>query len=168
VTGSLVVRNAYPEDVPAIAGIFDPYALESAVTFETVPLTEREWLDRLQAAREVGHPFLVASFESTVIGYAYVTHWRTKPAYSRTVENSIYLDPAHSGRGYGRILLTELLDASAAAGMREVIAVIADGGSAASKALHRSVGFAEVGRLQRVGYKHGRWIDTVLMQRSLE
>lgn len=167
-TSVFVVRDAEPVDVPAIARIFAPYATETLVTFETVPLTERDWLGKLQTMLRAGHPFLVATLDSTVIGYAYVTSWKTKPGYASTVENSIYLLPVHAGHGYGRRLLQELLARAATAGVRQVIAVIADSGSPASLALHRSAGFTEVGRLARVGCKHGQWIDTVLMQRSLE
>jgi len=163
-----LVRDAEPDDVPAIARIFAPYALESALTFDTVPFTEDEWLDKLQTARRTGRPFLVAALDSTVIGYAYVTPWKAKPGYSQTVENSIYLAPEYAGRGYGRALLAELLVRAAAADARQVIAVIADSGSPASQALHRSAGFIEAGRLRQVGFKHGRWIDTVLMQYSAD
>ncbi|MDQ3716516.1 MAG: N-acetyltransferase family protein [Actinomycetota bacterium] len=164
---ALEVRDAQPGDVAAIARIFAPYALETVLTFEMVALTDREWHDRLGAARRARHPFLVATLDSAVIGYAYVTPWKAKPGYSHTVENSIYLAAEYAGRGYGRALLGELLVRAAAVGLRQVIAVIADSGSPASQALHRSAGFTEAGRLRRVGCKHGRWIDTVLMQRSL-
>jgi len=163
-----VVRDAEPADAPAVAGIFAGYALETVVTLETVPLSEREWLGKLRAARRAGRLFLVGTFDSTVVGYAYVTPWRTKAAYAHTVENSIYLAPESGGRGYGSALLRELLVRTAASGARQVIAVIVDAGSPASQALHRAAGFIEAGRLRRVGYKHGRWLDTVLMQRSLQ
>lgn len=163
-----MLRDAQPLDVAGIAAIFAHYATETMATFETVPLTEPEWLGKLQGAREAGHPFLVATLGSTVIGYAYVTPWKPKPGYAQTVEDSIYLAPEYGGHGYGRALLEELLLRTAESGARQVIAVIADHGSPASLALHRSVGFAEAGRLRQVGFKHGRWIDTVLMQRSLE
>ncbi len=168
VADALEVRDAEPGDVVAIARIFAPYALESALTLDTVPFTEAEWLDKLHAARHVEHPFLVAILDSTVIGYAYVTPWKAKPGYSQTVENSIYLAPEYAGRGYGRALLRELLVRAADAGLRQVVAVIADSGNPASQALHRSAGFTEAGRLRQVGVKHGRWIDTVLMQCSLD
>ncbi|CAN5265217.1 GNAT family N-acetyltransferase [soil metagenome] len=168
VDGSLVLRDAQLLDVPGITRIFGYYATETMATFETVPLTEPEWLGKLQTAREAGHPFLVATLGSTVIGYAYATAWKSKPGYAQTVENSIYLASGHGGRGYGRALLEELLLRTAESGARQVIAVIADYGSPASLALHRSAGFTEAGRLRQVGFKHGRWIDTVLMQRSLD
>ena len=166
--GSLRLRGATKADIAAIAAVFAPYATETLVTFETNAPTEGEWLDRLQATHRAGHPFLVATLDSAVIGYAFVAPWKTKPGYAHTVENSIYLAPEHAGYGYGRRLLQELLVRAGDAGVRQVIAVIADGGSPASQKLHSSAGFTEVGRLNRVGIKLGQWIDTVLMQRSLE
>ena len=162
------MRDATAKDVPAIAAIFAPYVTESVLTFETVPPTESQWRGRLHAAGQDGHPFLAATVDGSLVGYAYVTPWKIKPAYARTVENSIYLSPEHAGRGYGRALLAELLKRTAACGVGQVIAVIADSGDPASLALHRSAGFTEVGRLTRVGSKLGRTLDTVLLQCSLE
>ncbi len=166
--GSFVVRDALPDDVSAIAEVYAYYVIETVTTFETVPPNEDAWLDQLRTARQAGHPFLVGTLDSAVVGYAYVNRWKTKPAYARTVENSIYLAPDQAGHGHGRALLDELLVRAAAAGAREVIAVIADTGNPASAALHRSAGFTDAGRLRRVGFKHGRWIDTVLLQHTLE
>jgi L-amino acid N-acyltransferase YncA len=118
---------------------------------------------------DAGLPFLVATLDDDVAGYAYCGPWKTRPAYRQTVEDSIYLAPDALGRGLGGRLLDALLTACAEADIREVIAVVADGGaeSQASLALHRGRGFAEVGRLRSVGYKHDRWLDTVLLQCSL-
>ena len=116
--------------------------------------------------RERKLPFLVAEAGGTVAGYAYASPWRPKPAYRHTVEDSVYLAPGQRGRGLGRLLLESLLTGCADAGVRQVIAVIADSGDPASVALHRACGFAETGRLSQVGYKHGRWLDTVLLQRE--
>ncbi len=104
-----------------------------------------------------------------VAGYGYVSPWRPKPAYRHTVEDTVYLAPGATGRGLGRRLLAELLARAGQAGARQMVAVIADAGadSEASIALHRALGFAHAGRLSAVGHKHGRWIDTVLMQRGL-
>jgi L-amino acid N-acyltransferase YncA len=103
----------------------------------------------------------------TVVGYAYGGPWKERAAYRHTVENAIYLAPEARGRGVGRLLLDALLAACARAGVRQVIAVIADSGDPASARLHARSGFRMVGRLEQVGFKHGRWVDTVLMQRSL-
>ena len=100
-------------------------------------------------------------------GYAYASPWRPKPAYRYTVEDTVYVSPGYTGRGLGGALLGALLAGCAQAGARQVIAVIADSGSDASAALHRRFGFTQAGRLAGVGRKHGRWIDTVLMQREL-
>jgi len=100
-------------------------------------------------------------------GFAYTSPWRTRPAYRHTVEDTVYVAPQHLRHGLGRMLLDGLIEGCRNAGVEQVIAVIADTGDAASEALHRGAGFAEVGRLSKVGFKHGRWIDTVLMQLSL-
>jgi L-amino acid N-acyltransferase YncA len=126
-----------------------------------------EWSRRLESAAEAGLPFLVTELDGRVAGYAYVTPWKPKPAYRHTVENSIYLAPWAVGRGLGGPLLDALLAACEAAGVSQVIAIIADTGDPGSFALHGSRGFHEAGRLRNVGLKHGRWLDTVLFQRAL-
>jgi phosphinothricin acetyltransferase len=103
-----------------------------------------------------------------VLGYAYVTPWKPKAAYRYTVENSIYLGPASTGKGLGKALMTELLARSKAAGIKEIIAVIADKGAEASIAMHKSFGFKDIGHMGKVGFKFGRWLGTVLMQKSLK
>jgi L-amino acid N-acyltransferase YncA len=160
------VRPATTGDLGAIAGIFAHYVTDSVCTFEEVPPTAGQWRQRLGTLIEYGLPFLVAEVDGTVAGYAYASPWRPKPAYRHTVEDSIFLAPDRQGKGLGRLLLDALLTGCAAAGSRQVVAVIADSGDPASVALHRACGFTEAGRLTRVGYKHGRWIDTVLMQRA--
>jgi L-amino acid N-acyltransferase YncA len=150
-----------------IAAIFAHYATTSVVTFETAPLPVSTWEDRIRSVADAGLPFLVLAREGRVRGFGYATPWRPKPAYRHTIEVSIYLHPDETGRGHGRRLLTDLLARCGAAGARQAIAVIADSGSPASERLHRASGFEVVGRLSKVGHKHGRWIDTVLMQREL-
>ena len=113
-----------------------------------------------------GLPFLVAETGGVVAGDAYASPWRPKPAYRHTAEDSVYLAPGQRGRGLGRLLLEALLAGCADADVRQVVAVIVDSGDPASAALHQACGFAVAG-LSRVGYKHGRWIDTLLMQRGL-
>ncbi|UNZ21931.1 N-acetyltransferase [Streptomyces sp. 891-h] len=112
-------------------------------------------------------PFLVAELNGEVAGYAYAAPWRPKPAYRYTVEDSVYLVPDVTGRGLGSALLGAVLTQCAQAGMRQMVAVIADTGSDASTALHKRFGFTHAGRLTAVGHKQGRWVDTVLMQRNL-
>lgn len=155
-------------DLPAVAEIYAHYVEQSVVTFELESPDQREWGRRFAAITEAGLPFLVAEIGGEIAGYAYCSPWKPRPAYRRTVENSIYLAPDVTGRGLGGRLLDELLVAAREADVREVVAVIADAGpESASPHLHRRHGFAEVGRLTGVGFKHGRWIDTLLMQRSL-
>jgi L-amino acid N-acyltransferase YncA len=164
----MVVRAAVGADLEDVAAIYAHYVTTSVTTFEEVPPTPEDWRLKLDdlAARKL--PFLVAeAADSSVGGYAYASPWRPKPAYRYTVEDTVYVSPAHTGRGLGRALLGALLAACADAGARQVIAVIADSGSDASIALHRRLGFAQAGRLSSVGRKQGRWLDTVLMQREL-
>lgn len=132
-------------------------------TFELSPPTSRDWAAKMQAITESGWPFLIGEIDGEVIGFAYVSSWRPKAAYRHTVEDTVYLAIDHLGRGFGGALL----DRAAAAGARQVIAVIADYDDPASRLLHQRLGFAEVGRLSRVGFKYDRWIDTVMMQREL-
>ena len=165
-----VVRPAVPADAEAVAEIFAHYVVTSVATFEEVPPTAADWRRRLGELSRQQLPFLVAQGvqdAGTVCGYAYASPWRPKPAYRYTVEDTVYISPGHTGRGVGSALLAGLLAGCAEAGARQVIAVIADSGSDASAALHRRFGFTEAGRLAGVGRKHGRWVDTVLMQRDL-
>jgi phosphinothricin acetyltransferase len=151
-----------------VAGILAFYVTNTVATFEMEPPGVPQWRQRLADLTERKLPFLVAEAAGTVAGYAYASPWRPKPAYRHTVEDSVYLAPGQRGRGLGRLLLESLLAGCADAGVRQVIAVIADSGDPASAALHRACGFADAGRLSHVGFKHGRWIDTVLMQRELQ
>lgn len=166
-SGDRSIRAAHPGDAPAIAAIFEHYVVTTEITFELTAPTASEWADRIVGSAESGHPFLVAEIGGSVAGYAYAGRWRPKPAYDRTVEDTVYLDPRATGRGLGRALLVELIDRSVRAGFETMLAVIADVGSPASIRLHEAAGFEHRGRLQRVGFKHGKWIDTVLLQLPL-
>jgi phosphinothricin acetyltransferase len=163
----VVIRPAARADLAAAAGILAFYVTASVATFEEEPPGLAHWEERLDSLAGRGLPFLVADVDGTVAGYAYASPWRPKPAYRHTAEDSVYLAPGQRGRGLGRRLLQALLAGCAEAGVRQVIAVIADSGDPASAALHRACGFADAGRLTGVGYKHGRWLDTVLLQREL-
>ncbi|MET8604379.1 N-acetyltransferase family protein [Streptomyces rubiginosohelvolus] len=161
-----VIRPAVPADLDAVAEIYTYYVRHTLITFEENPPPVAAWHQRLDvAARNL--PFLVAELSGEVVGYAYAAPWRPKPAYRHTVENSIYLAPGRTGRGLGGALLEALLAACAGTHVRQMIAVIADAGTDTSAALHRRYGFTDAGRLAAVGYKHDRWIDTLLMQRRL-
>jgi phosphinothricin acetyltransferase len=157
------LRPARPSDAEGIAAVFAPYVTDSIVTFETTPPTAAQWREKVGA----GLPFLVLAREDAVLGYALAAPWRPKPAYRHSVETTIYLAPEATGRGHGRRLLGELLTHCGKAGARQAIAVVVDSGSPASWHLHRAAGFTDAGRLRRVGFKHGQWLDTVLMQREL-
>lgn len=161
------VRRATPDDLSAVAAVYAPYVESSVATFETEPPDAAAWRARFDGVVARGLPFLVAESAGAVVGYAYAGPWKERAAYRQTVENAIYLAPGATGRGVGRLLLEALLAACVEAGVHQVIAVIADTGEAASVRLHARCGFREVGRLERVGFKHGRWVDTVLMQRGL-
>jgi L-amino acid N-acyltransferase YncA len=164
-----LVRPAAPADAEQVAAIFAHYVATSVVTFEEVAPTAEDWRRRLDDLAGQNLPFLVAETggNGAICGFAHASPWRPKPAYRHTVEDTLYLSPGHTGRGIGSALLGGLLARCTEAGARQVIAVIADTGSDASAALHRRFGFTEAGRLSAVGRKHGRWIDTLLMQRDL-
>jgi L-amino acid N-acyltransferase YncA len=180
-SAQLVVRPAAPADAEQVAAIFAHYVVTSVATFEEVPPTAADWRRRLDELTGQNLPFLVAEAGGdrgggdaggggeggAIYGFAYASPWRPKPAYRHTVEDTVYLAPGHTGRGVGSALLGGLLARCAVAGARQVVAVIADTGSDASAALHRRFGFTEAGRLSAVGRKHGRWIDTLLMQKDL-
>jgi len=162
-----VVRAAIPADAGPVAVIFAHYVATSVATFEEVAPTAEDWRRRLGELATRNLPFLVAEGEGAVCGFAYASPWRPKSAYRHTVEDTVYLSPGCTGRGIGSALLGTLLAGCAAADARQVIAVIADTGSDASAALHRRFGFTQAGLLSGVGRKHGRWIDTQLMQKEL-
>jgi phosphinothricin acetyltransferase len=165
--GGIVVRKAVPEDLKPVADIYAHYVRQTVATFEENPPTVADWERRLDELTARGLPFLVTELSGEVAGYAYAGPWRPKPAYRYAVEDSIYLAPDATGRGLGAALLGALVTESAQAGMRQMIAVIADAGSDASAALHRRFGFTDVGHLTQVGHKHGRWVGTLLLQRDL-
>jgi L-amino acid N-acyltransferase YncA len=160
-------RAATPDDLVAIAEIYAHYVETTVATFELDPPDLAEWRRRFDAIGESGLPFLVTERDGAIAGYAYCAPWKTRVAYAATVEDSVYVSPRAVGRGCGTELMRDLLDACCGAGVREVIAVIADTGSRASVELHHRFGFTDVGRLTRVGYKHERYVDTLLLQRSL-
>ena len=161
------ISPATSADLADVARIYAHYVTDSVATFEENAPDVDFWQARLDDLAVRRLPFLVATVGGEVAGYAYATPWRPKPAYRHTVEDSIYLAPDRTGQGLGRALLGALLTSCAQTDTRQVIAVIADTGNDASVALHRAFGFTHAGRLKSVGHKHNRWIDTVLMQRTL-
>ena len=166
---SYEIRPARAADLPAVREIYNYYVANSTVTFDEDAMTLREWKQKYAMLQKLGMPFLVAESPSgQLLGYALVSPWKPKRAYRYTVEDSIYLGPAASGKGLGRALLGALIEASKAAGLKEILAVIADQGAEASIALHERFGFTEIGRMGRVGFKFDRWLGTVLLQKSLK
>lgn len=161
-----VIRAAAVGDAAAIAAIYRHHVLHGTATFDTVPPEPAEMAAKIAAIGARGWPFLVAEANGAVAGYAYATRFRDREAYRFTCENSIYIADAWRGRRIGTALLHRLLDEAAAAGFGQMIAV-AGGGEPASIALHAAAGFVEAGRMRAVGFKFGRWLDTVYMQRSL-
>ncbi|WP_158862896.1 GNAT family N-acetyltransferase [Leifsonia sp. AG29] len=163
------IREARPEDLPHIREIYNHYVANSTVTFDEDAMTLREWKSKYAYLKKLGMPFIVAeSPTGQILGYALVSPWKQKRAYRFTVENSIYLGAASTGKGLGPVLMQELIDRSKAAGLKEMIAVIADKGAEASIKMHENFGFQEIGRMGRVGYKFDRWLGTVLLQKSLK
>jgi len=163
------IRDARLEDMPDVREIYNHYVANSTVTFDEVAQSLRETRSKFQHLKKLGMPYLVAESPSQqILGYAYVYPWKEKAAYRFTVENSIYLRAASTGKGLGKVLMGELITASKAAGLKEIIAVIADKGAEASIKMHRDFGFKEIGRMGKVGFKFERWLGTVLMQKSLK
>jgi L-amino acid N-acyltransferase YncA len=163
------IRDAVAADLPWVREIYNHYVANSTVTFDEDAMTLREWKSKFAYLQKLGMPFIVATSPTgQILGYALVSPWRQKRAYRFTVENSIYLGPASTGKGLGRVLLGELIDRSKEAGLKEMIAVIADKGAEASIRMHENFGFTEIGRMGRVGYKFDRWLGTILMQKSLK
>jgi len=160
------VRAAEPGDAAATAAIYAHHVLHGTASFDTEPRSEADMAARIEECSARGWPFLVAEAGGKVIGYAYATQFRDRPAYTSTCENSIYLHPDHCGQGIGMQLLIALLTAAENAGFRQMIAVIG-GAEPASAALHAKAGFIAAGRMRSVGRKFGRWLDTLYMQKSL-
>ena len=161
------LRAATPADIPAIRAIYAHHVLHGLASFETEPPSLAEMRSRFDSITAGGHPYLVAADGGDVLGYAYASVYRTRPGYRYTVEDSVYVSPARVGHGIGRRLLATLIDESGRRGYRQMLAVIGDSANAASIRLHRACGFAPAGTLRSVGFKFGRWVDSVLMQRGL-
>jgi L-amino acid N-acyltransferase YncA len=153
--------------VAAVTTIYAHHVLHGLASFEIVPPSEKEMRRRRLDIVGRSYPYLVAECAGEVVGYAYAAPYRPRPAYRHTAENSVYLHPAWAGRGIGRQLMSVLLVECEARGVRQIVAVIGDSANCASIGLHKTLGFREVGVLRSVGFKFGRWVDSVLMQRDL-
>lgn len=167
---SYVIRDATEHDLPSVREIYNYYVTNSTVTFDEKRMSLPQWRSKFQWLQKLKMPFLVAESANNgdLLGYALVQPWKQKAGYRYTVEDSIYLGPAATSKGLGRALLAALIERSREAGLREIIAMIADQGAEASIALHKSFGFAETGRMGRVGFKFGRWLGIVMLQLSLK
>ena len=161
------IRAATAADLPAITEIYDHAVRYGTATFELTPPDLAEMTRRFGALLDGGFPYLVAALEGRVIGYAYAGAYRPRPAYRFTVENSVYLQPAIHRRGIGLQLLQRLIAESEARGYRQMIAVIGDSANAGSIGVHTKCGFRMIGTHPDVGFKFGRWLDTVMMQLPL-
>jgi L-amino acid N-acyltransferase YncA len=164
----VLIRDAVTVDCMAIVAIYAPHVLHGTASFEVEPPPAEEILRRRAAILEAGLPYLVAETGGAVVGYAYASRFRPRPAYRFTVENSVYVLEQYQRRGIARLLMQELIERCTQSGIREMIAVIATPAtSTASVALHRSLGFREVGVLREIGEKFGMPLDVLMMQKSL-
>ncbi|MCW5603247.1 MAG: N-acetyltransferase [Burkholderiales bacterium] len=163
----IIVRPAGIEDMKSVQAIYAHHVLHGTASFEEHPPDCAEMCRRREAVLAAGLPYLVADCGGEILGFAYAARYRLRSAYRYTAEDSVYVDPAATGRGTGKALLARVLELSTSTGYREMIAVIGDSTNDASIGLHRTLGFVPVGMLRRVGFKFGRWLDSVLMQRSL-
>ncbi|HEY8571675.1 N-acetyltransferase family protein [Phenylobacterium sp.] len=161
------IRPAAEADAEALAAIYGHHVLHGFGTFEEVPPPPAEIEQRRQAIVGRGLPYLVAEAEGRVLGFAYAAPFRLRAAYRYTAEDSVYIAPDAHRKGVGRAVLSAVLDECAALGLRQIVAVIGDSGNAGSIGLHAALGFEPIGTAQGFGYKKGRWVDLVLMQKSL-
>ncbi|MBU0726326.1 MAG: GNAT family N-acetyltransferase [Alphaproteobacteria bacterium] len=166
-TPEIVIRDATPDDVPSIRDIYAHHVLHGLASFEEQAPDLAEMTRRFQALSEAGFPYLAAFLDGVLVGYAYAGQYRPRPAYRHSVEDSIYVREGNAGKGIGRTLLSALLERCTACGFRQMIAIIGDSGNTGSIRLHESLGFERIGTIRSVGFKHGRWVDSVLLQRPL-
>ena len=163
----MLIRAALPHDLAVITAIYDHAVRHGTASFELQPPDQKEMTRRYEALLGGGYPYLVAEIEGEIAGYAYAGPYRARPAYHWSVEDSIYVAPQSHRKGVGRALIERLIADAAAAGFRQMIAVIGDSANTGSIELHRRADFRMVGTFDNVGFKFGRWLDGVLMQRPL-
>ena len=166
---TISIRPVEASDLDAIQRIYAHHVLHGLASFEETPPDAAELTRRWRAIADAGLPYLAAidSASGALVGYAYAGPYRPRSAYRFSVEDSVYVAPEAAGRGTGRALLQRLIDICTGLGKRQMIAVIGDSGNTASIRLHRACGFEMTGTFIAIGFKHGRWVDTVLMQRPL-
>jgi len=161
------VRTATPEDIPAIQAIYAHHVAHGLASFEEEAPPVQEMRRRYEDVTRQSFPYLAAELGTEIAGYGYCTLYRTRSAYRYALEDSVYVRQDMVGRGVGRLVLAELIRRCEALGYRQMIAVIGDSANEASIGVHASQGFLRVGTLRSSGYKFGRWVDSVLMQRPL-
>jgi phosphinothricin acetyltransferase len=166
-SSSATLRDASELDLPQIQAIYAHHVLHGLATFEEEPPSVAELAERRAAVLALGLPYLVAEQGGVVVGYCYATSYRPRRAYRYAIEDSVYIADGRAGRGIGAALLAALIARCEVGPWRQMIAIIGNSENAASIALHRRLGFAHVGTLRSVGFKLGRWVDTVVMQRAL-
>jgi phosphinothricin acetyltransferase len=164
---SVSIRPATAADIPAITAIYAHAVSTGTASFELEAPSEAEMARRMNTLLDSGYPYIVATAGGALAGYAYAGPYRPRPAYRFAVEDSIYVDQTTQRRGVGRVLLEQLILESEQRGFRQMVAIIGDSANAPSIALHRALGFRMVGAFENVGYKFGRWLDSVMMQREL-
>ena len=162
-----LIRPGTQADLPAITAIYGHHVLHGTGTFETTPPSEADMAGRRADVLGKGLPWLVAEEDGRVLGYAYCQWFKPRPAYRFSAEDSIYLHPDAAGKGLGKQLLAALIAQAEAVGVRKLIAVIGDSANAGSIGVHRSLGFTPVGTIANCGWKFGRWLDIVLMEKVL-
>jgi len=163
----VVVRDARDDDIDAVQRIYAHHVLHGLASFEETPPSAQEMSSRRAAVLSQGLPYLVATISGRVVGYCYASQYRPRRAYRYTIEDSVYVDSEMAGRGIGSALLQELLARCERGPWRQMLAVIGNSENAGSIGLHASMGFQQVGTFRSVGFKLGRWVDSVLMQRAL-
>ena len=163
----ILVRDAGEADMAAIQAIYSHHVLHGFASFEETPPSVDEMLARRQAALGLGLPYLAAEQGGRVVGYSYASLYRPRPAYRHTIEDSVYVAEGQAGRGIGGSLLGALIARCEAGPWRQMLAVIGDSANAGSIGLHTSLGFVHAGVGEALGWKHGRWVDIVWMQKAL-
>ena len=161
------IRASTDQDIPAITAIYAHHVLNGTGTFETTPPTEADMAARRADVLSKHLPYLVAEGDGRILGFAYCNWFKPRPAYRYSAEDSIYMADGERGRGAGRQLLAALAEQAEAAGVRKLIAVIGDSANAGSIGVHRAQGFEQVGVLKNCGWKFGKWLDVVLMEKPL-
>ena len=163
----LLIRRVQPDDLPAIHALYSLHVTHGTASWELTAPDEAEMRRRMQSVLDSGYPYFVAEVAGELAGYSYASSYRPRPGYRFTVEDSIYVDARYQRRGIARKLLNTVIDACAEQGFRQMVAVIGDSENKASIELHRALGFSHVGMLPGIGFKFGRWLDSVMMQRTL-